>query len=139
MQPSIFSGTLKIPFIKYQNNGLSSSIAAEMKEKLISLMESDKLFFDSSFTLDVLSSHLNLSRHYTSRLINEHFQVNFFGFVNNCRIDEAIRLLQDKQNDLNINEIIYATGFNNRTLFYNAFRKKTSISPKSYWSQNRLA
>ncbi|WP_298514601.1 AraC family transcriptional regulator [uncultured Kordia sp.] len=138
MQPSIFSGALKIPFIKYQNNGLSSSIAVEMKEKLISLMEADKLFLDSSLTLDELSAQLNMSRHHTSQLINEHFQVNFFEFVNNYRINEAIRLLQDKQNDLNINEIIYAAGFNNRTSFYNAFRKKTGISPKSYRSQHAL-
>ena len=136
MQPSIFSGTLKIPFIKYQNNGLSTSIATEMKRRLISLMESDKLYLNNSLTLDMLSEHLNLSRHHTSQLINEHFQVNFFEFVNNYRIDEAIKLLQDKKNKLNINEIIYAAGFNNRTSFYNAFRKKTGISPKSYRSQH---
>lgn len=132
MQPNIFSGTIKIPFIKYQNNGLSSSIALEMKDKLTSLMESEKLYLDSALTLDALSEHLNLSRHHTSQLINEHFQVNFFEFVNNYRIKEAIKLLQDKKNKLNINEIIYAAGFNNRTSFYNAFRKKTGISPKSY-------
>ncbi|WP_420573181.1 helix-turn-helix domain-containing protein [Kordia sp.] len=132
MQPSIFSGTIPIPFAKYQNNGLSSSIAVEMKDKLVSLMEADKLYLDNSLTLDVLSEHLNLSRHHTSQLINEHFEVNFFEFVNNYRIDEAIKLLQDKKSRLNINQIIYATGFNNRTSFYNAFKKKTGISPKSY-------
>jgi len=135
MQPDIFSGTLKIPFVKYQNNGLSSSIALEMKDKLTSLMESEKLYLDSSLTLDALSEHLNLSRHHTSQLINEHFEVNFFEFVNNYRINEAIKLLQDKKSNLNINEIIYAAGFNNRTSFYNAFRKKTGISPKSYRNQ----
>ena len=137
MQPSIFSGKTVIPFVKYQNNGLSSSLALEMKEKLVSLMESDKLFLDSSLTLDVLSEHLNLSRHHTSQLINEHFNVNFFEFVNNYRIDEAIKLLEDTSSELNINQIIYATGFNNRTSFYNAFKKKTGISPKSY--KNNLA
>ncbi|MEM6719003.1 MAG: AraC family transcriptional regulator [Bacteroidota bacterium] len=135
MQPNIFSGTVKIPFIKYQNNGLSSSIALEMKDKLTVLMESEKLYLDSALTLDALSEHLNLSRHHTSQLINEHFQVNFFEFVNNYRINEAIKLLQDKKSKLNINEIIYAAGFNNRTSFYNAFRKKTGISPKSYRKQ----
>ncbi|PTX61360.1 AraC family transcriptional regulator [Kordia periserrulae] len=135
MQPNIFSGTVKIPFVKYQNNGLSSSMAIEMKDKLTALMESEQLYLDSALTLDVLSERLNLSRHHTSQLINEHFQMNFFEFVNTYRIKEAIKLLQDKQSDLNINEIIYTVGFNNRTSFYNAFRKKTGISPKSYRSQ----
>ena len=98
-------------------------------------MESDKLFLDNSLTLDVLSDELNLSRHHTSQLINEYFKMNFFEFVNNYRIDEAIKLLQDKENDLNINQIIYSSGFNNRTSFYNAFKKKTGISPKSFRNQ----
>ncbi|MEM6687750.1 MAG: hypothetical protein AAF617_18380, partial [Bacteroidota bacterium] len=89
MQPNIFQGTIKIPFVKYQNNGLSSSLALEMKNKLTFLMESEKLYLDSTLTLDVLSEHLNLSRHHTSQLINEYFQVNFFEFVNNYRIKEA--------------------------------------------------
>lgn len=132
MQPNIFLGTISFPFVKYQNNGLSSSLATEMKDQLVSLMKSDKLFLDSSLTLDVLADRLNLSRHHTSQLINEYFEMNFFEFVNNYRIDEAIQLLQDEKNDLNINQIIYATGFNNRTSFYNAFKKKTGISPSSY-------
>lgn len=132
MQPSIFSGAISFPFVKYQNNGLSPSLALEMKDKLVSLMESDQLFLDNSLTLDVLSDELNLSRHHTSQLINEYFKVNFFEFINNYRIDEAIKLLEDEQSELNINQIIYTTGFNNRTSFYNAFKKKTGISPKIY-------
>ena len=135
VQPNIFSGVTPFPFVKYQNNGLSASLALEMKEKLMYLMESDKLFLDNSLTLDVLSDELNLSRHHTSQLINEYFKMNFFEFVNNYRIDEAIKLLQDKENDLNINQIIYSSGFNNRTSFYNAFKKKTGISPKSFRNQ----
>ncbi|MBC8756215.1 helix-turn-helix transcriptional regulator [Kordia sp. YSTF-M3] len=139
MQPNIFSGTISFPFVKYQNNGLSSSLATEMKDKLVSLMEADKLFLDNSLTLDVLSDELNLSRHHTSQLINESFKVNFFEFVNNYRIDEAIKLLKDEKSKLNINQIIYAAGFNNRTSFYNAFKKKTGISPKSYRNKNKKA
>ncbi|WP_046757226.1 helix-turn-helix domain-containing protein [Kordia jejudonensis] len=137
MQPNIFSGTIQFPFAKYQNNGLSRTIANEMKDKLVFLMESDKLFLDNSLTLDVLAERLNLSRHHTSQLINEYFRVNFFEFVNNYRIDEAKKLLQDHNNTLNINQIIYAAGFNNRTSFYNAFKKKTGVSPKSYRNTHR--
>jgi AraC-like DNA-binding protein len=137
MQPNIFSGAIAFPFVKYQNNGLTSSLAIEMKDKLVSLMELDKLFLDNSLTLDVLSDRLNLSRHHTSQLINEYFKANFFEFVNNYRINEAIKLLQDEKSNLNINQIIYAAGFNNRTSFYNAFKKKTGISPKSYQKKHR--
>lgn len=132
MQPDIFSGKIKILNIKYKNNGLPSSYAMEMKDKLIRLMESDKLYLDNSLTLDALSERLDLSRHHTSQLINEYFNVNFFEFVNNYRVKEAILLLEDGENKLNINQIVYTSGFNNRTSFYNAFKKKTGVSPKLY-------
>jgi AraC-like DNA-binding protein len=137
MQPDIFSGKRVLLAIKYKNNGLPSSYAIEMKNKLVSLMELDKLFLDNSLTLDVLSDRLNLSRHHTSQLINEYFKVNFFEFVNNYRIAEAIKLLQDEKSNLNINQIIYTVGFNNRTSFYNVFKKKTGISPKSYRNKSK--
>ena len=132
MQPAIFSGKKTIPFVKYQKNGMLASFALEMKTQLAELMETEKVYLDHTLTLTKLADLLNLSKHHTSQIINEHFQTNFFEFVNNYRIKEAIVLLSDTSNDMNINEIIDATGFNNRSSFYSAFKKKTGMPPTSY-------
>ncbi|MBC8756222.1 helix-turn-helix transcriptional regulator [Kordia sp. YSTF-M3] len=132
MQPDIFSGKKIIPYIKYQKNGMLTSFALEMKQQLEDLMEIEKVYLDHTLTLDKLADLLNLSKHHTSQIINEYFQSNFFEFVSNYRIKEAITLMLDTSNTMNINEIIDATGFNNRSSFYTAFKKKTGMSPTSY-------
>ncbi|MEM6718996.1 MAG: AraC family transcriptional regulator [Bacteroidota bacterium] len=132
MQPDIFSGKKIIPYIKYRKNGMSASFALEMKHELESLMETEKVYLDPTLTLNTLAERLNLSRHHTSQIINTHFQSNFFEFVNTYRIQEAINLLSDGANTMNINEVIDASGFNNRSSFYTAFKKKTGMSPSAY-------
>ncbi len=132
MQPDIFSGKKIIPYIKYRKNGMLESFALEMKQKLEDLMGIEKVYLDHTLTLDKLADLLNLSKHHTSQIINKYFQSNFFEFINNYRIKEAIVLLSDTSNTMNINEIIDATGFNNRSSFYTAFKKTTGMSPTSY-------
>lgn len=132
IQPDIFSGKKIIPYIKYQKNGMLESFALEMKQQLEDLMETEKIYLDHTLTLDKLADLLNLSKHHTSQIINKYFQSNFFEFINNYRIKEAIALMSDTSNTMNINEIIDATGFNNRSSFYTAFKKTTGMSPTSY-------
>lgn len=132
MQPDIFSGKKIIPYIKYRKNGMLESFALEMKQQLEDVMEKEKVYLDHTLTLDKLADVLNLSRHHTSQIINEYFQSNFFEFVSNYRINEAISLMSDTSNTMNINEIIDVVGFNNRSSFYKAFKKKTGMSPKLY-------
>ncbi len=132
MQPDIFSGKKIIPYIKYRKNGMLESFALEMKQQLEDLMVTEKVYLDHTLTLNKLADLLNLSRHHTSQIINEYFQSNFFEFVNNYRINEAINLMSDSTNTMNINEIIDATGFNNRSSFYTTFKKKTGMSPTAY-------
>ncbi|WP_298425758.1 AraC family transcriptional regulator [uncultured Kordia sp.] len=132
MQPDIFSGKKIIPYIKYRKNGMLTSFALEMKQQLEDLMETEKVYLDHTLTLSKLADLLNLSKHHTSQIINEYFQSNFFEFVSSYRIKEAITLLSDTSNTMNINEIIDVTGFNNRSSFYTAFKKKTGMSPTAY-------
>lgn len=137
MQPDIFSGKKVIPYIKYRKNGMLESFALEMKLQLEDLMKKEKVYLDHTLTLDKLADLLNLSRHHTSQIINEYFKSNFFEFINNYRIQEAIHLMSDTSNTMHINEIIDITGFNNRSSFYTAFKKKTGMSPKQY-QKNQL-
>lgn len=137
---SIFNGkALKriFPIIKYQKSGLSKSVLNDYKEKLIELMESEALYLENELKLVDLAQTLNLSRHNTSQIINECFQMSFYEFVNKYRIEEAERLLvEDKRQELNITDIAYQAGFNNRISFYNAFKKYIGITPTQFRNQN---
>jgi len=122
-----------IQFSKYVKSGLTESLSEELKGELINLFTIEKVYRDSDLSLEVLSEKLNTTRHNTSQIINEHFDMNFFELINKFRIEEAINLLQeDKNGNLNIIDIAYEVGYNNKVTFNKAFKKSTSLTPTQF-------
>ncbi len=137
VQPEVFDGlpvNSILPFNKYSTTGLTETQSKILKAKLLELMESDKPYLDNTIRLSDLGERLNLSRHHISQLINEQFDSSFFDFLNSYRIREAQELLLS-ENDLNITEVIFSSGFNNRGSFYKAFKKHTGVSPSQFKTQ----
>ena len=120
-------------FSKYLKSGLTPSLSEELKGELINLFAKDKVYRDSDLNLETLSEKLNTTRHNTSQIINEHFDMNFFELINKFRIEEAIDLLmEDKNGNLNIIDIAYEVGYNNKVTFNKAFKKATSLTPTQF-------
>jgi AraC-like DNA-binding protein len=137
VQPDVFNGLSMdkvLHFTKYKKTGLTDKHSFLLKKELEDLMLTDKPYLNSELRLNDLAEALNLSRHHTSQIINEHFDATFFDFINTYRIEEAKKLFYHKS-DLNITEIIYKAGFNNRTSFYKAFKKHTGLTPKMFKQQ----
>tara|TARA_R110002167_G_scaffold36675_17_gene115790 strand:- start:564 stop:1319 length:756 start_codon:yes stop_codon:yes gene_type:complete len=139
VQPEVFDGrSIKkiIPFIKYRKTGLSDALSLEMKKKLIRIMQEEKPYLNNELRLDDISRLMNLSRNHTSQIINEHFNLSFFDFVNKYRVKEAKNLLiTNEANQLTMTQIAYDAGFNNRASFYKAFKKFSDLNPSAYKSQ----
>ncbi len=138
VQPDIFSNTY-IPLKKrlfsekYKKSGLTNTLSNELKENLIKLLIEDKVFKENNINLEVLAFKLNTTRHNASQIINEHFQMNFFELINTFRIKEAIKMLkEDLHGNLNIIDIAYEVGYNNKVTFNKAFKKETKITPSEY-------
>ncbi len=135
MQPEVFNGlSIKkvIPFVKYKKTGLTKIHALELKKQLLIIMENEKPFLENSLRLEDLAKRMNLSRHHMSQVVNEYFQLSFFDYINQYRVNEAKILLLSKDDDLNITQIAYTVGFNNRVSFYKAFKKFTHTTPSDY-------
>ncbi|TMM53360.1 helix-turn-helix transcriptional regulator [Maribacter algarum] len=139
VQPQVFEGkSFKeiIPFIKYQKTGLSPALSLEMKGKLLDIMQREKPYLNHELRLDDVSRLMNLSRNHTSQIINEHFNLSFFDFINRYRIKDAKNLLMNNEkNGLTTTQIAYDVGFNNRASFYKAFKKFTDYNPSEYVKQ----
>ena len=135
VQPNVFSGILTYTnnrlFPKYVKSGLTESLSLELKEHLAELFEKDKLYRRNDINLDLVAKKLGTTRHNASQIINEHFKRSFHEFVNVYRIKEAKELLE-KENDLNIIDIAYEVGYNNKVTFNKAFKKETSLTPSQY-------
>ncbi len=133
-QPEIFSGALAIKNSpKYEKSTLTPGRAETYLNKLLQLMETEKLFTNSDLKLQELADKLNISPHHLSQIINERRGQNFFDFLNQYRIAEAKKYLIDpeKQN-YTILSIALEVGFNNKASFNTAFKKHTGMTPSQF-------
>ncbi|MET1260406.1 helix-turn-helix transcriptional regulator [Flagellimonas sp. DF-77] len=143
IQPEVFEGKpLKeiVPFVKYRKAGLSQAVSLEKKKKLETLMDERQLFLQSTLRLNDVADLLKLSRNHTSQVINQHFNLSFFDYVNRHRINAAkVLLVAMRDNDSNITQIAYDVGFNNRASFYKAFKKFENQNPSEYLKQRKAS
>jgi AraC-like DNA-binding protein len=107
-----------------------------VKEILFSLdkFESSNKFAKKHYTLNTLAKELNTNSSYLSKVINATKKVNFANYLNNLKIDLAMkRLAQEKQfRSFTIKAIAEDSGFNNAQSFSVAFHKKTGLYPSYF-------
>ncbi len=77
-----------------------------------------------------IASKLNMSVASFSRYFKYHTSKTFSDYVTEIRIGHACRLLME--NNYNISEISYKSGFENLSNFYRHFKKIVGIIPKEY-------
>ena len=136
VQPHLFSGLYSYDnqlFFKYRKSGLTNSLSRELKEHLVRLFDEEKIYRDNDISLEILASRLDTTRHNTSQVINEHFEVSFHELINKYRIQEAKKILDnDHQMNMNIIDVAYEVGYNNKVTFNKAFKKVTKLTPSEY-------
>lgn len=136
VQPHVFSGLLKSKnsiFTKYEKSGLTESLSTELKDNLMKLFEVDKIYKENNICLEILANSLNTTRHNASQVINEHFDMSFHELINTYRINEAKHILNnDHKRNLNIIEVAYEIGYNNKVTFNKAFKKDTGLTPSEF-------
>jgi len=117
---------------KYKSSALTASLESELVKRLQELMASEKLYKDEGLRLDVIAERLGVSRNSVSQVINS-TGMNFFEYVNHWRIEEAKKLLSaTAKKDLNIIEVAYEVGFNNKVSFNKHFKKSTGLTPTEF-------
>lgn len=100
-------------------------------EKVEQLMIEKKLFVNSDLSMEVLAAELGLDRRHVSSAINACTNKNFYAYLNEYRVKEAIRLMSDS-NDLTIDAVAYDSGFNDRRTFHRIFKQFTGLTPAAF-------
>ncbi|MCE7994338.1 MAG: AraC family transcriptional regulator [Roseivirga sp.] len=122
-----------IPSDKYQKNKMSDQYLRECKDRLLHLMEQEKIYREPCLTLNRLAKKLDLAPHHLSQVINTSIGSNFFNFVNYYRIQEcSLKLSQFGEDEKNVSEIFYESGFSSKSAFYEAFKKCTGMTPREF-------
>ena len=116
---------------KYEKSSLTSEIQGNTLPKLQELMETEKPFLDSAFSLPILAKRLSVSSHHLSQILNESLGQSFFDLVAQYRIKEAQKLLLENPN-YKIEEIAEQVGYNSKSAFNTAFKKIVGVAPSAY-------
>lgn len=140
-QPELFKGVninLKPLNSTVKNKSPKNKIPPDTLEheylkKIRTLMLREKPYLDPELTLQKLATQAGIPEKELSLLINHHLNKHFFDFINEYRINDAKKILEDPaQKTLTVLEILYSVGFNSKSSFYTAFKKETNQTPTAF-------
>lgn len=111
-----------------------------LKKEDKDFLQSVTLFIDTNIenadlSPEDLAEHLQISIRNLYRKFKELEQLPPKDFIKDYKITLAAKLL--RTTTLTVQEIIYQSGFNNRSHFYKEFDKRFQMAPKEYQSQNK--
>ncbi len=103
-------------------------------QRLYELMNEEKVFVDEELSLSDLSRDLSISSHQLSEILNCRIKKNFSTFINEYRVNEAKKIMEDEP-DRSLISVGMAVGFNSYSTFNSVFLRYEGISPGKYRKQ----
>ena len=105
------------------------------KTKILKLMNEDKIYLEPELSLSDLAIKLKTNTSVLSSVINTIFGKNFNDFINEFRVEEFKKQMQNAYNQhFTLLAIAFDCGFNSKATFNRAIKKFTGQSPKDFVS-----
>ena len=119
--------------LKYKTNKISTEECQRLTEKLEALMLRDKPYTNPDLKIADLATMLGRSAHTLSYLFNQHLNRNYYDYINDYRIEEFKRLInEDEYSKYTLGALAELCGFSSRASFFRYFKKATGITPNEY-------
>ena len=121
----------KLP--KYYHSILKQSQTTAIVSALNDFLKKENYFTNSDIRMAQVAHALNVSSAHLSQSINQELNCSFRTYLNGLRISYAEGLIEkEKNNRISLKEVAFNSGFNNKTSFANAFKKKNNMTPSQY-------
>jgi len=122
--------SLEIRKSKTSTIGINDEIIDQILQKLNDF-EKSKGYLDAGITIQTLADSFETNSKYISKIVNIYKEKTFIQYVNDLRIDNALRSLKEENRlrKYTIQALALEFGFNNAESFSTAFTKKTGIKP----------
>jgi AraC-like DNA-binding protein len=114
--------------VRYNRSRLIGVDTSEIQSALQRLMVEEKAFADEDLSLSGLAELVGVKPHQLSEFLNVHEGRTFPDYINDFRIQEAQRMLIEERKRTTLS-IAYAVGFESKSTFYRAFKKRAGIDP----------
>lgn len=104
--------------------------------RLCHLMDNERLYAEPQLTREKMAERLGTNRTYLTTVIKEKTGMNYLQFVNSYRINEAVRILSDKDKiQYPLKQIWSDLGFSSPSTFFKLFQQAVGITPSVYRKQ----
>ncbi len=121
---------------KSQTDEFPQHIHYELRDKLKDALETEKCWLDVNLTISSLAKKLHSNREYLSRTINHFYGKSYTDLINEYRVKEASRILENISNGTqtkqNMLDIAIASGFKSTSTFNPAFKRVIGKTPKGW-------
>ncbi len=118
---------------KYARSTLDDAQLELIFQKVLTLLQDQKLYLKNNLTLTELASLTGFPRHQVSQAINTQYTGNFFDLVNDYRIQAFKEFAVDPgRKNLSLLGVAQEAGFNSKASFYAVFKKKTGMTPSEF-------
>lgn len=107
--------------------------AKSIYSNLSNIVKEEKLFLDKNFNLQKLTQICKCKSTVVSYVLNNHNNQNFYGFINEFRVNEVCEMLKNNENShLTLDAIGELCGFKSKSTFYQSFKEVTGKTPMQY-------
>ena len=122
---------------KYGRGKMGQDDIAQVMEKVERVMDTSPEIFSTEFTLDQLVELTGESRPRLSQALNEVPDRSFYSILNEYRVREACRRMNDKErySGLTIEAVGQSVGFKSRSNFVSTFKRIVGLTPSAYLKQ----
>lgn len=129
---SFFIGNPKF-FSKNTSKTKMIAIDDVLIEKVVSSLESSKIYLRKSLTLNELALEIGEPTYKISKVLKLKYKKSFPELINHYRINDAKQVLANSHGDfVKIEALGFDVGFNAPSAFYSAFKKETGMTPKDF-------
>ena len=101
---------------------LKDAVNRSMTERIIALVENDKIYLQPDLKLDDLAQMMHTNRTYIYQAVNQQMGISFNEFINRYRIAHAKRLMASDPT-LSMNDVALHSGFASLSSFYRNMKK----------------
>jgi AraC-like DNA-binding protein len=116
---------------RYERSSLTGVDTERVHNRLMELVETEKIYTESELNLKSLAERLFITPHQLSQYLNERLGLDFRSFLNAYRVVEAKKLLAEEP-DRSILSICYDVGFGSKSAFNAVFKKETGQTPREF-------
>ncbi len=118
---------------KYKGLHLTAEECQKLVKTLEAVMRKEKLYTNPDLKMADLVAKTGISSHILSYIFNQHLARNYYDYVNDYRIAEFKRLVEeDKLSKYTLSALAEQSGFSSRASFFRTFKKMTGVTPNEY-------